>query len=127
MATGLEQKSSQNWFSGLSKYSHELANHPPVVVSQYSYGQEASPAVKWGVTLSRNPPEAPSPRLLEALSGPSGEALLKALDRKADLPGRHWSWTHNPEERESWATWHKRAKLMLSVASPDRAVSRPKM
>jgi len=127
IATGLQQKSSQSWFSGLSKYSHELANHTPKVVSQYSYSRESSPPDKWGVTLSRNPPEAPTPALLEALSGSSGEAVLAALDRSADLPGRHWSWTHNPEERESWAAWHKRAKLMLSVASPDRADSRPKM
>lgn len=127
ITSGLGEDSKNTWFSGLSKLSHEVANAPPEP-AKYSYGYaQSSPSDKWGVTLSRNPPEHSTAFLREALGTEVGTQVLAVLDNMKDLPARHWSWRNTEEIESSWGTWWKRTRLMQSVAPVDRGENRMRM
>lgn len=128
ITSGLGDDPKHNWFAGLNKLSHELATTPPgpSQYSSYSYSR-SSPADRWGVTLSRNPPEHSTSFLLAALDTPAGAKVLASLDNGKDLPGRHWSWRNTEEIETCWGAWFKRAQLMQSVTPAARSEDRMRM
>ena len=121
ITTGLEKKSSDQWFSKLRELSHELANNPdPVTINRF----DVVPSSRWGVTLTRNPCEVPlSEALLTCLVSAEGGKVRSSLNNKADLPGRHYS-MQNKEEIIDWDTWVKREYLnKVGVQERPRAKS----
>lgn len=99
----------RKWFHSMEKVSVEAKQLLPVSQSPY-----APTRPSWGgVKLSRNPPAAVSPVVLDWLDGPYKEDILSSLNASADLPGRNWNYK---EERAPWDNWVKRNKLLLRVS-----------
>jgi hypothetical protein len=108
--------SSSSWFASSKKWSHELQaayEQQRTAPPSASGWKSRDPGDSWSVNVSRNPPQALTPALVQWLQGPDGEKALIHLNGVAELPGRHYSWTK--EVRDPWDTWFRRQALMLEV------------